>query len=93
MAGFWASADRCATIRRMYAIRTGSAVQLGHKNLIGPYVVPAIDFHVFWCLTNKVPTSSTRGAGRPQGTFVIERILDFIANKLEWIARGSGAAT
>jgi CO/xanthine dehydrogenase Mo-binding subunit len=41
--------------------------------MIGPYVIPAIDFQVFWCLTNKVPTSSTRGAGRPQGTFVIER--------------------
>jgi aerobic carbon-monoxide dehydrogenase large subunit len=51
-------------------------------NLIGPYVVPAIDVQVFWCLTNKVPTSSTRGAGRPQGTFVIERMLDMIANKL-----------
>ena len=51
-------------------------------NLIGPYVIPAIDFQVFWCLTNKVPTSSTRGAGRPQGTFVMERILDLIANKV-----------
>ena len=51
-------------------------------NLIGPYVIPAIDVQVFWCLTNKVPTSSTRGAGRPQGTFVIERMLDLIANKL-----------
>ena len=51
-------------------------------NLIGPYVIPAIDFQVFWCLTNKVPTSSTRGAGRPQGTFVMERMLDLIANKL-----------
>jgi aerobic carbon-monoxide dehydrogenase large subunit len=51
-------------------------------NLIGPYVVPAFDFQISWCLTNKVPASSTRGAGRPQGTFVMERMLDLIANKL-----------
>jgi carbon-monoxide dehydrogenase large subunit len=51
-------------------------------NMIGPYAIPAIDFQVFWCLTNKVPASSTRGAGRPQGTFVIERMLDLIANQL-----------
>ena len=36
-------------------------------NLVGTYVVPAIDFDIYWCLTNKVPASSTRGAGRPQG--------------------------
>jgi carbon-monoxide dehydrogenase large subunit len=53
------------------------------SNLIGPYIVAAMDFQIFWCLTNKVPTSSTRGAGRPQGTFVIERMLDLIANRLE----------
>jgi carbon-monoxide dehydrogenase large subunit len=37
------------------------------SNLIGPYIVAAMDFEIFWCLTNKVPASSTRGAGRPQG--------------------------
>jgi carbon-monoxide dehydrogenase large subunit len=51
-------------------------------NLIGPYVIPSFDFKIFWCLTNKVPASSTRGAGRPQGTFVIERMLDIIAKRL-----------
>ena len=52
-------------------------------NLIGPYVIPAIDFRIFWCLTNKPPVSSTRGAGRPQGTFVLERMLDIVANHLK----------
>src|SRR5262249_51068378 len=51
-------------------------------NLIGPYIIPSIDFKIFWCLTNKVPVSSTRGAGRPQGTFVIERMLDIVARRL-----------
>jgi aerobic carbon-monoxide dehydrogenase large subunit len=52
-------------------------------NLIGTYIVPSINFEIFWCLTNKVPTSSTRGAGRPQGTLVIERMLDLVANRLK----------
>lgn len=51
-------------------------------NLVGNYILPAIDFNIVWCLTNKVPTSSTRGAGRPQGTFVIERMLDLVARRL-----------
>ena len=45
-------------------------------NVIGPYVLPAYDLEVLMCLTNMAPTSPTRGAGRPQGTFVMERLLD-----------------
>ena len=51
-------------------------------NLVGNYTLPALNMDVFWCMTNKVPTSSTRGAGRPQGTFVIERMLDRAAGLL-----------
>jgi carbon-monoxide dehydrogenase large subunit len=51
-------------------------------NVVGPYVLPALDLEISWCLTNKVPTSSTRGAGRPQGTFIIERMLDLVADQL-----------
>ena len=52
------------------------------SNLLGPYTIPSMDFDIYWCMTNMVPTSSTRGAGRPQGTFVIERMLDRIAKEL-----------
>jgi aerobic carbon-monoxide dehydrogenase large subunit len=51
-------------------------------NLIGPYVVPACDLTVSLCLTNLTPAAPTRGAGRPQGTFVMERLLDAIAEKM-----------
>lgn len=51
-------------------------------NLVGNYTIPALDFKVFWCLTNKVPVAPTRGAGRPQGTFVLERLLDIVATRL-----------
>ncbi|MBJ3776991.1 xanthine dehydrogenase family protein molybdopterin-binding subunit [Acuticoccus mangrovi] len=51
-------------------------------NLLGPYVLPAYALDISLCLTNKVPTTPTRGAGRPQGTFIMERILDLIAERL-----------
>ncbi len=37
-----------------------------------------IDFAV--CLTNFAPATSSRGAGRPQGTYAMERLLDRIAD-------------
>ncbi len=51
-------------------------------NLIGPYVLPAYRIDIDLCLTNLAPAAPTRGAGRPQGTFVMERILDRIAAEL-----------
>ncbi len=52
-------------------------------NMIGPYVLPACDLKISMCLTNLTPAAPTRGAGRPQGTFVMERLLDRIAEKLD----------
>jgi aerobic carbon-monoxide dehydrogenase large subunit len=52
-------------------------------NLIGPYVLPAYKLQIDLCLTNKTPAAPTRGAGRPQGTFVMERLLDRIAAYLQ----------
>jgi carbon-monoxide dehydrogenase large subunit len=51
-------------------------------NMIGPYVLPACHLTISLCLTNCTPAAPTRGAGRPQGTFVMERLLDAIAQQL-----------
>ena len=51
-------------------------------NLLGPYHLPAYALDVKACLTNVVPATPTRGAGRPQGTFVMERMLDRLAARL-----------
>ncbi|MFI5590178.1 xanthine dehydrogenase family protein molybdopterin-binding subunit [Amycolatopsis sp. NPDC051758] len=48
----------------------------------GPYKVPNIDIELRACYTNMVPTSSVRGAGRPQAVFVMERMMDRIAAHL-----------
>ena len=46
------------------------------------YEVPAYRMNVRVALTNKVPVTPVRGAGHPQGTFVIERLLDRVAREL-----------
>ena len=45
-------------------------------NLLGPYVLPNCELTVTSALTNLIPSTPTRGAGRPQATFVMERLLD-----------------
>ena len=46
------------------------------------YVVPAYRMDVKVALTNKVPVTPVRGAGQPQGVFVMERLLDRAAREL-----------
>ncbi len=48
----------------------------------GPYRLPAYRLEVRVALTNKVPATPVRGAGHPQGTFAMERVLDRIADRL-----------
>ena len=48
----------------------------------GPYVVPAYALETVVVLTNKVPTTPVRGAGRPQAVFAMERLLDRVAREL-----------
>jgi carbon-monoxide dehydrogenase large subunit len=46
------------------------------------YVVPSYRMDVKVALTNKVPVTPVRGAGQPQGVFVMERLLDRAAREL-----------
>ena len=47
--------------------------------ILGPYVVPHYHMDVHIAHTNKVPATSLRGAGHPQGCFTMERLLDRVA--------------
>ena len=51
--------------------------------LPGPYKVPSYSLRVVAVETNKVPTMPVRGAGYPQGTFAIERLLDLAAARMK----------
>jgi aerobic carbon-monoxide dehydrogenase large subunit len=48
----------------------------------GPYVVPAYRIELTVALTNRVPTTVVRGAGRPQAVFAMERLMDRVAREL-----------
>ncbi|MCC6305146.1 MAG: xanthine dehydrogenase family protein molybdopterin-binding subunit [Rhodobacteraceae bacterium] len=47
-----------------------------------PYNVPAYSLNIAVALTNKVPVTPVRGAGQPQGAFVMERLMDKAARAL-----------
>ncbi len=49
----------------------------------GPYVVPAYKIESTVALTNRVPTTVVRGAGRPQAVFAMERLMDRVARELD----------
>jgi carbon-monoxide dehydrogenase large subunit len=49
----------------------------------GAYKVPALKFDLVGVLTNKMATDAYRGAGRPEATYLIERIMDVAAQKLK----------
>jgi carbon-monoxide dehydrogenase large subunit len=51
-------------------------------HMLGPYHVPAFEALATMVRTNKTPNAPYRGTGRPEGTFVIERLLDLMADAL-----------
>ena len=56
-------------------------------NLYGPllggvYTTPAIYCKVKVVFTNTVPVDAYRGAGRPEATFVVERLVDVAAKEM-----------
>ncbi len=50
--------------------------------LVGVYTIPAAHVHVTGVLTNTSPTAPYRGAGRPEASYVIERLIDDAAREL-----------
>ena len=51
--------------------------------LAGQYTTPAIYVHTKGVFTNTVPVDALRGAGRPEATFLLERLMDLAANELD----------
>ena len=49
--------------------------------IAGTYIIPAISAEVCGILTHTVPTAAYRGAGRPEATYAIERIIDVAARE------------
>ncbi len=51
--------------------------------LSGAYKIPAIQMNVTGVFTNKMSTDAYRGAGRPEATYVVERVMDIVAAELK----------
>ncbi|MCL4489829.1 MAG: molybdopterin-dependent oxidoreductase [Chloroflexi bacterium] len=51
--------------------------------LTGCYNISAIDYEVIGVLTNTTPVDAYRGAGRPEATYAIERLVDLVAAELK----------
>jgi carbon-monoxide dehydrogenase large subunit len=49
----------------------------------GPYVLPAYHMELRSVLTNKVMATPVRGAGRPEGVVVMERLMDRVAREFK----------
>ncbi len=50
--------------------------------LTGCYNIPAVKMEIVGVYTNKMATDAYRGAGRPEATYLIERLMDVVAQEL-----------
>ncbi len=50
--------------------------------LSGPYTMPAVKEEVYGVYTNTTPVEAYRGAGRPEATFMLERMMDRLAAEI-----------
>ncbi|AWR97511.1 molybdopterin-dependent oxidoreductase [Acidianus sulfidivorans JP7] len=60
----------------------GGNVKSTARMILGPYKIRNAMISAYAVHTNKVPTTSYRGAGRPEATYFIERIINMIGNEL-----------
>lgn len=52
------------------------------RMITGPYRIENVSIEVMGVYTNKVPLMAYRGAGRPEATYFIERIMDLVSDEL-----------
>ncbi len=67
-----------------YAMGMGPGVPaiLTGLSVTGPYDIPNVETEVVGVYTNRTPTGPYRGAGHPEATFLIERMVDELAREL-----------
>ena len=50
---------------------------------VGPYTMDSVYCESIGVMTNATPTDAYRGAGRPEATFLLERMVDMVAKRLD----------
>ncbi len=77
---------RCNVIADLgayYQLLTPLIPTLTGLMMTGCYKIPAARMEITGVFTNKMSTDAYRGAGRPEATYLIERVLDLIAAELK----------
>jgi carbon-monoxide dehydrogenase large subunit len=82
-------AGRILAVRTRFLHDAGAYIPYGlivpivaSTQLVGPYRIPNYECSFKAVFTNKVIVSPYRGAGRPHGCFVMERLMDRVAREL-----------
>ncbi|MDQ6642040.1 MAG: xanthine dehydrogenase family protein molybdopterin-binding subunit [Actinomycetota bacterium] len=62
----------------------GGVLALGPTQMMaqGPYEIPRLEYSAIAALTNTAPNGAFRGAGRPEATAMLERMLDLAADEI-----------
>ncbi len=71
-----------ADLGAYYQLLTPGIPELGGWVYMGPYTPESYWFEFRGVLTNCTPTDAYRGAGRPEATYVLERLVDAYARKI-----------
>jgi carbon-monoxide dehydrogenase large subunit len=77
---------RCRIIADLgayYQLLTPLIPTLTGLMICGSYKIPAARIEITGVLTNKMSTDAYRGAGRPEATYLVERMLDLAAAELK----------
>ncbi len=71
-----------AALGAMVALRGAHSMTNNLGSLAGVYTTPAIHARVQGLFTTTAPTAPYRGAGRPEATYVVERLIDAAAAEM-----------
>ncbi len=82
-ASSWRSASPPSANLGAYLALNGTLVPVNNMGgLAGVYTIPAFDVTISGVFSNTLPTSPYRGAGRPEASYCIERIIDIAARDM-----------
>ena len=71
-----------ANLGASYQLLTPLIPTLTNLMILGCYKISNVKIEMIGALTNKMATDAYRGAGRPEATYIIERMVDLAARKL-----------
>ncbi len=80
---FLALRDRIVVDAGAYAIYGAIVPMLTSTHILGVYKVPNFECGMGVAYSHRVPLGAVRGAGRPQGTYVMDRVVDLVARELK----------